>query len=348
MEFGGPRSLNPIRKLFVLLWRILSMLTRVLEALSRVERATAPPGPTGINHDAWLGLRPDSAEAYQQAVREFLSWCHHRRLPLEYPTEVDRAVVLYSQQVRLSRGKMETLTSALKRGMPSLKGQLYWAEAHQRNLLRYQPPEHKTPMMRFVCIAVGHRMAMSGWARAGALLVLQGCTGLRPGELLNLGREDIVPGRRGVNNGNGVIALGRRVGTKAGRAQFVVVHAAEGPTALTILSAFAATTKPGQKLSGLNYQRFRSLLDRTLKDMGLADLKYTPHSPRAGWATTLRLAGVPFTEIQERGRWSSAASLRIYLDAVAASTTLLQKTQTLHAFATYMDENFAERFPWWR
>ena len=62
-----------------------------------------------------------------------------------------------------------------------------------------------------------------------------------------------------------------------------------------------------------------------LKDLDLADLAYTPHSPRAGWATTLRLGGMPFTEIQERGRWQNAATLRIYLDAVAASKVLLYK-----------------------
>ena len=324
------------------------MLTNVLQALSRLERATSPPGPKGINEDAWLGLRPESAKAYQSAVADFLCWSTARNLDLEYPSEIDRAVVVYSQEGKLTRGKMETLTSALKRGMPSLKGQLHWAEAHMRNLLRFAPPVHKVPMLRFVCIAVAHRMAMSGWARAGGLLVLQCCTGLRPGELLNLVREDIVPGRPGVNRGNGVIALGRKHGTKAGRAQFVVVHSSEDQTALTLLSAFAATTKPGQKLSNLDYQRFKNIFDRTLKDMGLVDLGYTPHSPRAGWATQLRLSGVPFQEIQERGRWQNAATLRVYLDAVAASTVLLERTQTLFAFASYVDENFAERFPWWR
>ena len=86
----------------------------------------------------------------------------------------------------------------------------------------------------------------------------------------------------------------------------------------------------------------------TPKDLGLQELHYTPHSPRAGWATQLRLSGTPFSEIQERGRWKNASTLRVYLDAVAASTTLLGRTHTLQPFAAYVDENFAERFPWWR
>ena len=189
---------------------------------------------------------------------------------------------------------------------------------------------------------------MNGYSRAGALLVLQGCTGLRPGELLNLSREDIVPGRPGINNGNGVISLGKRVGTQSGRTQFVVVYASEDPTAISILAAFGSSTRPGQKLTSLGYNQFRAIMDRALKDLGLTDLHFTPHSLRAGWATQLRLSGMPFSEIQERGRWKNASTLRVYLDAVAASTTLLGRTHTLATFAAYVDESFAERFPWWR
>ena len=126
------------------------------------------------------------------------------------------------------------------------------------------------------------------------------------------------------------------------------MHASEDQTALALIFAFAATTQPGQKLINQNYNRFRGILDRALKDLGLSDLGYTPHSPRAGWATTLRLSGMLFTQIQERGRWQNAATLRIYLDAVAASFVLLHKTQTMFTFAAYVDGNFVERFPWWR
>ena len=105
-------------------------------------------------------------------------------------------------------------------------------------------------MIRFVCIAVGHRMAMNGWARAGGLLILQGCTGLRPGEILGFTREDLVPGKPEIYNGNAV---------KASRAQFVVVHASEEQTALALISAFAAATQPGQNLTNLNYNRFRQI-----------------------------------------------------------------------------------------
>ena len=347
MVVGGRRLLSLIRSVFATLAQILSTLTKIAEALSRVERATAPSGPLGVNEDAWLGLRPASAAAYAKSVQDFAEWIQTRQLQAVYPAEIDRAVVRYAQEKKLTRAKLENLCAALRRGLPQLKGNLSWAEMHLKNLLRYSPPVHKVPMLRFVALVVGYTMALDGFARAGALLILQVCSGMRPGELLGLKREDLVAGRRGVNNGNAVIALGRKTGTKAGRAQFIVIHAAEDPFAISIISAFCATTKFGQALSSLDYIGYSKILSKTLAKMRLADMGFTPHSPRAGWATTLRLQGMAFSEIQERGRWAQAATLRTYLDAVAASTVLLHRTHDLYALGNWLDESFTERFPWW-
>ena len=56
--------------------------------------------------------------------------------------------------------------------------------------------------------------------------------------------------------------------------------------------------------------------------MGLPPL-WTAHCPRAGWTTARYLAGQPFGELREDGRWASDSSLRIYIDAVT-STDLSQ------------------------
>ena len=326
----------------------LARLNSMEAALARLERATAPAGPAGINHDAWLGLRPDSAAAYAKAVKEFAEWAQVHQVPVQYPAEVDRAVVHFAQERKLTRARLENLCAALRRGMPSVKGHLAWAEMHLKHMLKYSPPSHKVPMLRFVAIVVGYTMAIDGFARAGGLLILQACTGLRPGEVLSLRRDDLIASRKNVNNGNAVLALGMKTGTKSGRPQFVVIHAKEDPTAIALVNAFCASTKHGQPLTSLDYNGFSKIFKSTLAKMHLTGLNYTPHSPRAGWATQLRLQGMPFTEIQERGRWASAQTLRTYLDAVAASTTLLQQTHSLHDFAAWLDESFVERFPWWR
>ena len=46
---------------------------------------------------------------------------------------------------------------------------------------------------------------------------------------------------------------------------------------------------------------------------------WTPHSPRAGYATDAIARDVPFSEVKETGRWFSDSSLRVYIDVIGAS-----------------------------
>ena len=123
-------------------------------------------------------------------------------------------------------------------------------------MLKWSLPVHKVHMMPFVAFAVGRRMAIDGWAWAGVSLILQVCLGPCPEELLGLIREHPVPGRPGVNRGSAVVALGKRTDTKAGRSQFVVVHANEDPVAMSLVLAFAASTPQGSPPGSLSYQDY--------------------------------------------------------------------------------------------
>ena len=79
-------------------------------------------------------------------------------------------------------------------------------------------------------------------------------------------------------------------------------------------------------------QVYRYLLRRLELKLGI-EVGWTPHSGRAGFATELRSAGTPFSEIRERGRWAADSSLRTYLDIVGAaqvSTSLRLKGYAGH------------------
>ena len=65
-------------------------------------------------------------------------------------------------------------------------------------------------------------------------------------------------------------------------------------TAISIISAFCATTKHGQKLTSLDFGSYARIFHQTLAKMKLSHIGFTPHSPRAGWATQLRLQGMAF------------------------------------------------------
>ena len=46
---------------------------------------------------------------------------------------------------------------------------------------------------------------------------------------------------------------------------------------------------------------------------------YTPHSPRAGFASESISDGVPFQQVKEWGRWLVDSSLRVYIDIAATA-----------------------------
>ena len=60
-------------------------------------------------------------------------------------------------------------------------------------------------------------------------------------------------------------------------------------------------------------------MNKALETLDLKDIGWTPHGPRAGFATELRALGVPKAEIMDEGRWYSEQSFRIYVDIIGAS-----------------------------
>ena len=69
-------------------------------------------------------------------------------------------------------------------------------------------------------------LSTSGYARLGSGVVFQQRKGLRPGELLSILPEDIVlPEEQSLTIMNATVFLGLRTGTKAKRAQAIVLDA---------------------------------------------------------------------------------------------------------------------------
>ena len=110
MAGGGPRSRNPIHRLFAWLSHIWSLLNSiadklqgVVDKLQRVERALETPAPKGLNPDAWVGLRPASAKAYSDAVQAFVAFVEKQRPRLNFP---QKSIVLLSFMAvrRVGRG----------------------------------------------------------------------------------------------------------------------------------------------------------------------------------------------------------------------------------------------------
>jgi hypothetical protein len=128
----------------------------------------------------------------------------------------------------------------------------------------------------------------------------------------------------------------------------VVIRRHEDPIAVKMIEALYRSTPPGSKLVGINgYQACRGLLNKACQIARLSHVGFTPHSPRAGWASEKRLAGVSFEEIRERGRWSTDTALRIYLDVSTVALQALSLADVAN-FGLHIAENVDQRFPWWR
>ena len=116
------------------------------------------------------------------------------------------------------------MVAALEKTKPFLKGKLSWSRAALANADKVFKVNHAAPMVSNIALVIGHDMALHNKGRVGGLLLLQSQTGLRPSEALILEPENLVlPEENSVTPGVGLIVLGARRGTKAGRPQAIRV-----------------------------------------------------------------------------------------------------------------------------
>ena len=147
--------------------------------------------------------------------------------------------------------------------------------------------------------------------------MLQQRLGLRPGELITILPEDISLPGPGMGN-VATIGLGVRTGTKLKRPQAVHVRGETDPDILAFVTWLKLRTPPGTPCIPYTYQGYRVKLGVVVGALGLK-IHWTPHSPRAGFASEGRALNIPFVELRELGRWTSDSSLRIYIDTVSAA-----------------------------
>jgi len=249
----------------------------------------------------------------------------------------------------MTRSRRQTLVAEVERIQLRLEGKRSHTQALLKDWEKWAPSTHHLPIPWVASLSIGQQLSLLGYPRLGALHILQAETGLRPGELLQLFREDLVPAWMSTARpAVCTLALGTRASTKRRRQQFVIIRTDEQPIAAVIVAALYATTAPGTRLSSIrSLSHYNELLKRAMGILSILHLGLTAHGARAGWATRMRLRGLPFEELRERGRWESARSLRIYLDVVGAND-LAPSVTHLQGMGRWIEEDFANRFHWWR
>ena len=225
--------------------------------------------------------------------------------------------------MKLTKGKFQNLIAALEFFVPTVKRGLPWAHTMLTAWAKAVPIRHTVALTSKPGRLIAIHMAVRGWGRLGLGMMTQIASGTRPNEMLQLLSDHVIlPEEQDVqrNDAPVLLVLGVKHGTKTKRMAVASVPADTHPLPM-LLRECKRATPPGMFMFPHTLADYRIKLKEVEAHLKL-DMGYTPHSPRAGFATEARLMGMAFEEIREAGRWQSDSSLRTYLDLVGATITL--------------------------
>jgi len=335
---------QPIRLICL---RLLFIVEELSGAVHWMERLAQPDSPGTYAPTLMLGLKPSTRKIYCKALAPFVHFLAVHDADPQCPRELDRWVVRWWKvDEHRHPGTLERLVASMERVLPQLKSRMPYTRAHLARARMRHPTNHTRPMPLALLIVIALQLHGMGYPRVAGVLLLQWAFGLRPGEALSSIVDDLVVPRRGARDTVPVIMLGRRShGTKAGRPQFALGDLALTPWLDIVLRRFLAATGRHAQLSAVaTVNEYGRLLAKACRQLAI-DPVFSPHSPRAGWATYCRHHGIAFQEILERGRWTNPASLRGYIDIVGSMHTPIPSRY--EEIATWMLGDFEARFPTW-
>ena len=311
--------------------------------LSCVRRAPLRSDPTALAR-----RQPPTIKAYRKAVASFAQWCSSHGVVPNDPGELDDLMVEWKNAAGIAKTTFANALAGAELAIPPAKGMLTWSRSVLNDWEVVSPVHHHAPLPQDLALLIAVIMSALGYARLAAGLVIQQRRGLRPSELLKLrGKDVLLPEHLAYNNTNGVLNLGMRAGTKAKRAQAVLLDAHKHAHAMLLLRMLKLSTADDEELmQGASLATYQRIMARVCE---ILDIEvFTPHCARAGFATDAFLSGQDFLSIREEGRWLSDASLRVYLDAVSSS--LQASSNTSQRYAAVMHELrqiFVFYFSWW-
>jgi hypothetical protein len=256
-------------------------------------------------------------EGYRRVVDKFLAWVQRERWDMPRSvSELDGIAEAYVEDVYRS-GLPHTwvyhLPAALAVADPRVKGQLPCTSAALMGLRRLCPGNSWAPMPIDVVMGVAGVLYHRGESEAAMAILLSFDCYLRIGEVVKLSPGDLVlPGDAVLGAYSSVGSINLRE-TKTGKDQSVVLTS---PLLCALLARHrrGLTKRSGQLFPTLSESRLRRLLRVGLAALGIPRASYVFHSLRHGGAAfDFHHGYLPFAEIQQRGRWISPKTCRIYL-----------------------------------
>lgn len=289
-------------------------------------------------------VNPETFEKYKLALEKFIDYLHGMHdVQIQSPEDLDGFMMEYRTECELTRSQQILLVASLEFFLPHLKGKLLISRESLRGRTQQAEIHHTVPLTAECTLLFAAFHAARGQWRMGAAVVVQQCTGLRPSELLGLEVDHVhIP----VNILEPItIRLGVARSTKVKREQYVLINPGENLRAHRLMRMLCKHTLVGQRLFPFSYTTYNFSFKDAERHYGLT-LGTTPHSPRAGFATTAVLKGEPHKEIQTKGRWLSETSFHTYIDIASAAHIKAQIcSQRLEDTAHWIEEHFWSYFP---
>ena len=283
-----------------------------------VSKAT---GPRFLETHVAAKVRPATSERYRAALLPFCEWSVSEGFHPESAEEWDDILAEYVRaHPQLRRTKFADVVAGTEYFFSRLRHKLSWSHAILTGWAAGSTIRHTIPLGKGVSKLICTHFVTWGYARLGVAIVLQCHTGLRPSELLRLRREDFLfPEEEGFTRLERPlrISLGTRVGTKVQRPQVTLLDRKQ-VWLYQVMKVLKLCTPPGLLVFPFSYSTYRTLIKRAELQLNVV-VGWTPHSPRAGFASDSRAEGWSFEELREAGRWSADSSLRCYLDIVGSS-----------------------------
>ena len=258
--------------------------------------------------------------SYQKAARSLTDWLLQHHLRPQTATEWDDLMVEWKSHTAPTKSQFSNALAALEYFFPQYKGSLKWAHSVKHSWDVAHVPQHTVPMLSGITKLYSVHCSAAGHPRLGIGMVLQQTKGLRPSELLGIEASDIVLPEEMDSTGVQavIIGLGVRQGTKAKRPQSAVLPLQQHIELVHALRTLKGCTADNAHIFPYTLEQYNRMIKKISKTLNL-DIRYTPHSLRAGFASEGRALGKQFTELREEGRWISDSSLRIYVDVVGAA-----------------------------
>ena len=181
---------------------------------------------------------------------------------------------------RPSKANFEAAVAATEFAVHHFRGHLAWCHAVIAGWAVAHVARHTVPLGLGPACLIACHLAADGHGRLGLGMVIQRLLGLRPSEMLAIqGRDCSLPEHGQASEPLAIIGLGIRGGTKAKRAQAVMLR---DVVAIGLLRWLISDTPDDECLIGYTYERYRRLLNKYERKLGL-EIRWAPHSPRSGF-----------------------------------------------------------------